>query len=142
MFGHNGQMKDNEWAGIGNHNSAEFWEYDTRTGRRLNLDPVDQVSISNYATFSDNPIVNSDHDGDNPFFGAIIGMGLDIATQGIMMHMGLQEEFSWSSVLISGASGAIGVGIGAKVAKIGTCVGASHVSRKRLPKGTFARGMQ
>ena len=27
-------MKTNELGGIGNHNTAMFWEYDTRLGRR------------------------------------------------------------------------------------------------------------
>jgi hypothetical protein len=63
-FGFNGQEKVNEWSGVGNHNTALFWEYDTRTARRYNIDPVDQVSISNYATFANNPIVNVDILGD------------------------------------------------------------------------------
>ena len=67
-FGFNGQEKVNEWSGIGNHNTAQFWEYDTRTGRRLNLDPVPQISISDYATFGLNPILNVDPSGDI-FFG-------------------------------------------------------------------------
>jgi hypothetical protein len=63
-FGFNGQEKTNEIAGVGNHNTALFWEYDTRLGRRWNTDPVDQVSVSNYATFGNNPIVNVDVLGD------------------------------------------------------------------------------
>src|SRR5690625_3970196 len=63
-FGFNGQEKVNEIAGMGNHNTAEFWEYDTRLGRRWNVDPVDQISISNYAVFRNNPLVFSDVDGD------------------------------------------------------------------------------
>ena len=55
-FGFNGQMKDNEVAGIGNHNTALFWEYDTRLGRRWNVDPVLKESESSYLTFSGNPI--------------------------------------------------------------------------------------
>src|SRR5690606_14249008 len=55
-FGFNGQEKVNEIAGIGNHNTVLFWEYDTRLGRRWNLDPVDQIGISNYAAFANNPI--------------------------------------------------------------------------------------
>jgi hypothetical protein len=35
-YGFNGQEKSDEIAGEGNHNTAEFWEYDTRTGRRWN----------------------------------------------------------------------------------------------------------
>lgn len=65
-FGFNGQEKVNEWAGIGNHNTAEFWEYDTRTGRRLNLDPIDQINISNYAAFRNSPISVVDIHGDDP----------------------------------------------------------------------------
>jgi len=55
-FGFNGQEKVNEISGMGNHNTAEFWEYDTRLGRRWNLDPVDQISVSNYAVNGNNPI--------------------------------------------------------------------------------------
>jgi hypothetical protein len=64
-FGFNTQEKVNEIAGIGNHNTALFWEYDTRLGRRWNLDPVDQVSISNYAVNKNNPIWYLDRLGDN-----------------------------------------------------------------------------
>lgn len=59
-FGFNGQEKDNEVAGIGNSNTAMFWQYDSRLGRRWNVDPVDQINISNYATFADNPLNNTD----------------------------------------------------------------------------------
>ncbi len=55
-FGFNGQQKENNLKGIGNHNTAMFWEYDTRLGRRWNIDPVDQVSISNYSAFRNSPI--------------------------------------------------------------------------------------
>jgi len=44
--------------------TAQFWEYDTRLGRRWNVDPVDQKNFSNYSTFRDNPIVFVDHNGD------------------------------------------------------------------------------
>jgi hypothetical protein len=63
-FGFNGQMKDNEVAGMGNHNTAEFWEYDTRTARRWNLDPKPHIGISDYSTFGGNPIFNADPNGD------------------------------------------------------------------------------
>jgi hypothetical protein len=59
-FGFNGQEKVNEIAGTGNHNTALFWEYDTRLGRRWNLDPVDQISVSNYVTLGNNPIFGTD----------------------------------------------------------------------------------
>ena len=63
-FGFNGQEKVNEIAGVGNHNTAEFWEYDTRLGRRWNLDPKPNESISSYAAFQNNPIRLYDINGD------------------------------------------------------------------------------
>jgi hypothetical protein len=45
---------------VGNHNTALFWEYDTRLGRRWNIDPVKKEWESPYATFSSNPIWYSD----------------------------------------------------------------------------------
>ena len=59
-FGFNGQMKTNEIAGIGNHTTALFGEFDTRTGRRWNRDPKPQIGISDYAVNSNNTIWASD----------------------------------------------------------------------------------
>ena len=69
-FGFNGQEKDNEIAGPGNHNTALFWEYDTRTARRWNLDPKPHIGISDYSVLGNNPIFNVDPNGDY-FFGLI-----------------------------------------------------------------------
>ncbi len=64
-FGYNGQEKDDELNGIsGTFNTAQFWEYDTRLGRRWNLDPRSNTSISSYATFANNPIYYTDVLGD------------------------------------------------------------------------------
>ena len=63
-FSFNGQEKVDEISGAGNHNTALFWEYDTRLGRRWNLDPKPNPSISNYATFANNPIYYMDLLGD------------------------------------------------------------------------------
>jgi RHS repeat-associated protein len=65
-FGFNGQERDDEVKGSGNINTAEFWMYDGRLGRRLNLDPVIVPSESQYSTNKDNPIKNSDPKGDSP----------------------------------------------------------------------------
>ena len=65
-FGFNGQEKDDEIYGDGNMNSAQYWEYDTRLGRRWNLDPKPTVGISNYACFANNPIWYRDINGDSP----------------------------------------------------------------------------
>ena len=64
-FGFNGQERDDEVAGAGNTNTAMFWEYDTRLGRRWNLDPKPNPSISDYACFANNPIMNVDILGDS-----------------------------------------------------------------------------
>jgi RHS repeat-associated protein len=65
-FGFNGQEKDDEIAGAGNHTTALFWEYDPRTGRRWNLDPKPSADESPYATNKNNPIKYNDPNGDCP----------------------------------------------------------------------------
>jgi hypothetical protein len=65
-FGYNGQEKVDEIAGAGNHTTAEFWEYDTRLGRRWNRDLVVKPWESSYACFANNPIWYSDVNGDDP----------------------------------------------------------------------------
>jgi hypothetical protein len=37
-----------------------FWEYDTRLGRRWNLDPEPQINISDYSAFGNSPIWRND----------------------------------------------------------------------------------
>jgi hypothetical protein len=61
-YGMNTQEKDDDiFEGAF---TAEYWEYDSRVGRRWNLDPVSQVSVSDYACFYNNPIVFVDILGD------------------------------------------------------------------------------
>lgn len=57
-YSHNGQEKDKDIF-IGAL-SAEFWEYDSRTGRRWETDPIVQEWESPYACFGNNPIYYSD----------------------------------------------------------------------------------
>ena len=65
MFGFNGQEKDDEIFNVtGSSYTAEFWQYDSRLGRRWNLDPKPNSSISQYAAFSLNPILIADPLGD------------------------------------------------------------------------------
>jgi len=64
-FGFQGQEKVDEVHGSsGTHNTALFWEYDTRTARRWNLDPKPNTLISQYAAFALNPIFYRDVLGD------------------------------------------------------------------------------
>jgi RHS repeat-associated protein len=64
-FGFNTQEKTDEISGPGNHNTATFWEYDTRLGRRWRPDPLQSKypHTSPYAAFGNNPILFIDVDG-------------------------------------------------------------------------------
>jgi hypothetical protein len=50
--------------GAGNLNTAEFWEYDTRLGRRWNVDPKYNASESRYLVNGNNPNYFNDPNGD------------------------------------------------------------------------------
>ncbi|MFA9212440.1 MAG: hypothetical protein ACEQSR_01150 [Candidatus Methylacidiphilales bacterium] len=63
-FAFNGQEKDDEVSGAGNTMTAEHWEYDSRLGRRWNVDPKPITGLSLYACFANNPIWLSDINGD------------------------------------------------------------------------------
>jgi RHS repeat-associated protein len=62
-YGFNTQEKTPEISS--NSYTAEYWQYDARIGRRFNIDPRPNVSISVYAAFSNNPIIFSDPLGDS-----------------------------------------------------------------------------
>jgi RHS repeat-associated protein len=62
-YGFQGQEKDDEVSGSGNSNTAAYWQYDTRLGRRWNVDPVIKPWESPYACFSNNPIFYNDPKG-------------------------------------------------------------------------------
>lgn len=65
LYGHNGQEKDDDMYGVeGTSYTAEYWQYDSRLGRRWNRDPKSNPSISEYAAFANNPIFWSDLHGD------------------------------------------------------------------------------
>ncbi|MCA6498679.1 MAG: hypothetical protein IM558_13240, partial [Chitinophagaceae bacterium] len=65
-YGFNGQERSDEIA-VGLF-SAEYWEYDSRIGRRWNVDPVKKLWQSDYATFSNNPIWKIDPNGADDYF--------------------------------------------------------------------------
>jgi hypothetical protein len=62
-YGFGGQEMDNEIYDNGNAYTAEFWEYDTRIGRRWNRDIMDKPWISDYAVLGNNPIYFIDPNG-------------------------------------------------------------------------------
>ncbi len=66
-YGMNGMEKDDEVTGVeGSSYTATFWQYDSRLGRRWNVDPVVKPYESSYATFSNNPVYFIDPNGDDP----------------------------------------------------------------------------
>jgi|GEM_PF-6850690 len=65
-YGFNGQERDDEVSGEGNSYTAEFWQYDSRLGRRFNLDPEPRFWESYYVCFSNNPFLFNDVRGNTP----------------------------------------------------------------------------
>ena len=64
----NGQEKESELNE--NITNAEYWEYDSRIGRRWNIDPKPNISQSPYSTFGNTPTLNIDAFGDTLSVGA------------------------------------------------------------------------
>ena len=64
----NGQEADNEVLGEGVSLTAEFWQYDSRLGRRWNVDPVFKEYESPYACFAGNPVWFTDRFGADTIF--------------------------------------------------------------------------
>jgi hypothetical protein len=62
-YGFNGQEKSDDISGAGNHTTAEYWEYDTRIGRRWNIDLVSKPDFSGYAVLGNNPMAMVDPNG-------------------------------------------------------------------------------
>ncbi|MFN7302607.1 MAG: M91 family zinc metallopeptidase [Bacteroidota bacterium] len=63
-WGFGSQETDNEVSGRGNSYTAEFWQYDNRLGRRWNIDPKPNASISTHSTLGNCPIMFMDPMGD------------------------------------------------------------------------------
>ena len=62
-YSFNGCEKDDEVKGNGNHLDFGNFGYDTRLGRRWNIDPVVKSHESPYATFANNPVWFADVNG-------------------------------------------------------------------------------
>jgi hypothetical protein len=63
-FGFNGQEKEKQITGENTHTSAEFWMYDARLGRRWQLDPKPDPSLSFYSVLRNSPLLFNDPLGD------------------------------------------------------------------------------
>jgi hypothetical protein len=64
-YGFNTQEKDLDIDKSGNHTTAEFWEYDSRSGRRWNVEPLSwkYPHLSPYVVVANMPILALDPDG-------------------------------------------------------------------------------
>jgi hypothetical protein len=105
--GSNGQEKETEITGNSSHYSAEYWMYDSRLGRRWNVDPRSVSYVSPYSTYSGNPILCIDKFGDTTYkfdfkTGKYIGMtdifisgskGILIETQKVTIRL-LGHEYT------------------------------------------------
>ncbi|HWY37982.1 MAG TPA: hypothetical protein VNY73_05450 [Bacteroidia bacterium] len=67
-YGFGGQEKDDEIAGNGSITTASFWEYDTRLGRRWNIDPTVKPWESGYSSFSNSPVIQIDPNGNTDYY--------------------------------------------------------------------------
>ncbi len=65
-YGMNGQEKDNEiFEGA---MTAQYWEYDSRLGKRWNVDPVEKPWRSGYDAFDNKPIWKVDPNGNDDYY--------------------------------------------------------------------------
>jgi len=79
----NGQEKEKELNE--NITTAEFWMYDSRIGRRWNVDPELKTWNSAYSCFDNNPIINIDPDGNTDFYSNGRWIGSDGYNNGLIV---------------------------------------------------------
>ena len=68
QYGYNGKMKDNEWAGTGNHVDYGARGLDTRIGRWIVPDGVPKPTLSSYQYGRGNPMIFVDPDGNTEYY--------------------------------------------------------------------------
>ena len=98
-FGYQGQEQDNKMGGLGQHTTAQFWEYDTWAVKRWNMDPLAGKfpTQSPFVNFNDNPIILNDITGQSgePSFanGTItITINLNFYGNSKLLNEGTREE--------------------------------------------------
>jgi len=87
--------KDNEIYGVGNSYTAEYWQYDTRLGRRWNTDPIPIAWLSRYACFSNNPIFLIDRHGntvETDYYDVNTGKKIETIKDGIDQSVNVNKE--------------------------------------------------
>ena len=116
--------------------------YDPILGRFYGNDPVGFQagtghSFNRYAYVANNPYVYNDPNGEwlNFAIGGALGALEDIAFQGIMMALGAQDEFSYSSVAMSTGLGVATSGVSAYAQGGRLAMAAGKLGKKILGKG-------
>ena len=101
-YGFGSHEKDDEIKGEGNHISFGDYGYDTRLGRRFNIDPMiaNFPWMSPYAVFNNNPIYYTDNNGETP-------VPFHVYTKGILNEipkLSPEEIQSWQNLYYEGLS--------------------------------------
>ncbi len=136
-YGFNGMEKDNEVKGEGNSYTTTWRQYDPRITRWLTIDPKAKrfPSFTPYNNNENNPIINTDPNGDCPWcavIGAIAGAGIEFAGQAIANYTEgkpVLENIDWADVGIAALEGGInGLTLGAAAPATSIVAGAAKVS--------------
>lgn len=111
-YGFNGQENSDEISpGL---TTAMYWEYDSRIGRRWNVDPIFKEYESPYSCFSNNPICYSDINGDDknpPITKSVSNSDLPTKTlPGVTMNAFEKKKGFWNSTVGSFLKG-VGKGV-------------------------------
>jgi len=140
-FGMNMQEKDDEiFKGA---YSAEYWEYDSRIGRRWNVDPMTAKYPwqSPYACFNNNPILYNDINGDEA--------KTEVIPAGHKKHTGADgkslyvpdnasiEKYTAASEVKIGTSGTVAKVAAGEVRSFTTADGSRYVVTYNTKNGTF-----
>ncbi len=94
-YGFNGQEKSTELDQNGNSMTAEYWQYDARLGRRWNVDPRANPSISPLSAFGNSPIFFMDVLGDTTVPSSPAGFAREGGSNGYLLK--LSQEVSYQT---------------------------------------------
>jgi hypothetical protein len=98
-FGFNTQERDEDINS--EHYTAEFWEYDSRSGRRWNVDPKTgkYPALSGYSVLFNSPILRNDPFGDEPPIGFKEHKGLNNSK--LLLHESAKTKTNTSGEVVS-----------------------------------------
>jgi YD repeat-containing protein len=128
-FSINGQEKEKDLNE--NITSAMYWEYDSRIGRRWNVDPVVKTYESPYAAFANNPIWFVDFNGSDTSLN-LVGGGNVNATDDLKF-----TTFEDKSYTVEGSNNVKAVGIKKGMLATATVDGVDYKARFNRENGEF-----